>query len=208
MTYYKLRETIHPNIYEYDTKKAKLYAVRIGYTHQGQSEEFEKRNIKTIASAKSILRKIEEKIENYDTGLIGNKTITVSEYYPLFVEDKLRSKSWNKTSKQAYDSMFTNHILPVYGNMNIIKINRLHYQKFINDKLEIDKLSRESARSINNAFMALLNNAVDTGVIERNRLRRISIGKGQNKMKKKHLTVEEFQQFMKTAEEVIQNQHQ
>lgn len=74
MTYYKLRDTKYPNIYEYDTKKAKLYAVRIDYTYQGRSDEFEKRNIKTIAAAKSILRNIEEKIENYDTSLIGNKS--------------------------------------------------------------------------------------------------------------------------------------
>lgn len=56
--------------------------------------------------------------------------------------------------------------------------------------------------------MALLNHAVDAGIIERNRLRRINISKGQNKTKKKHLTIEEFQQFMKTAEEGIKNQHQ
>lgn len=166
MTYYKRKETKHPNIYEYDTKKGKRYAVRIGYTHQGKTEEFNQMGIKTIVAAKSILRNIEDKIENYDTGLIGNKKITVREYYPLFVKDKLNAKVWNKTSKQAYDSIFTNHILPIYGDTNIIKIDRISYQEFINNKLNIDKLSYESVRSINNSFMALLNHAVDIGVIE------------------------------------------
>lgn len=203
MTLYKLRETKHPNIYEYDTKKGKLYAVRIGYTHEGQQEEFGKRGLKTIAGAKSLLRDTEQKIENYDTGMIGNKKTTVREYYPVFVEDKLNSKSWNKTSKVGYDSNFTNHILPVYGDMSIIKINRTHYQKFINDKMEVEGYSPSSVRSINNAFMAFLNHAVDVGVIERNRLKRINISRGEYKSKKKHLTIDEYHSFMETAEEVI-----
>lgn len=108
----------------------------------------------------------------------------MSEYYAVFTEDKLDAGSWNKTSKQAYDSIFTNHILPVFSATLIIKIERVQYQKFINSKLEINQLSRESVRSINNAFMSLLNHAVDTGVIERNRLRRIRIGNGPRKIKR------------------------
>ncbi len=164
--------------------------------------------IKTIVAAKSILRNIEDKIENYDTGLIGNKKITVREYYPLFVKDKLNAKAWNKTSKQAYDSIFTNHILPIYGDTNIIKIDRISYQEFINNKLNIDKLSYESVRSINNSFMALLNHAVDIGVIERNRLKRININPGEYAVrKKKHLTIEEYQSFMEVAEKVITDKY-
>lgn len=202
-TYYKLKETRHPNIYEYNTKKGKLYAVRIGYTHQGQPKEFEKRGLKTIAAAKSLLRDIEDKIENYETGLVGNKNITVREYYPKFVQDKLNSKSWNKQSRTGYDSNFNNHILPVYGDMSIIKIDRVHYQEFINHKLDVEDYSPQSVRSINNAFMAFLNHAVDVGVIERNRLKRVIITKSDYQPKKKHLSVDEYHTFMEIAEETL-----
>lgn len=123
MTYYKRKETRYPNIYEYHTKKGKRYAVRIGYTHEGQPEEFNQMGIKTIAAAKTILREAEANIDNSETGLVKNKDITVREYYPLFREDKLNSESWNKTSLQGYDSIFTNHLLPEYGDTPLLKLN-------------------------------------------------------------------------------------
>lgn len=205
MTYYKRVPTKHPNIYEYETKKGKLYAVRIGYTHEGKQEEFYESGIKTIAAAKSLLRDIEDKIENYEMGLIENKKISLREYYPIFRENKLETKEWNKTSLQAYDSNFTNHILPVYGDMPMIQIDRTHYQKFINHKIEVEGYSTSSVDSMDNAFMAILNHAVDVGIIPRNRLRKIHIAKGYHTVKKKHLTLDEYRTFIDTAEEVIKD---
>lgn len=62
--------------------------MRIGYTLNGVRDEFSKSGIKTMAQAKSILRKVEEQIENEELGLIQNKNITLREYYPMFREDK------------------------------------------------------------------------------------------------------------------------
>lgn len=201
--YYKRIPTNHPNIYEYETKKGKRYAVRIGYTHEGEQDEFNESGLKTIAAAKSILREVEEKIEQFEMGLINNKNITVREYYPIFKENKIQSKSWNRTSGVGYDSAFLNHILPVYGDTKIIQIDRPHYQKFITNKIEIEKYSPSTVRTINNVFMAFLNHAVDVGVIERNRLKRIHITDGDYKAKKKHLTVDEYHKFMEVAEDII-----
>lgn len=205
MAYYKRKETKYPNIYEYYTKKGKRYAVRIGYTHEGEKEEFNQMGIKTIAAAKAILREAEENIDNSETGLVKNKNITVREYYPLFTEDKLNSESWNKTSLQTYNSMFTNHILPEYGDTPLLKLNRVQYQRFVNRKITDEQFSPETVRSMNNCFMTLLNHAVDVGVIERNRLRRIHITDGDYKPKKKHLTIEEYNRFMTVAKDVITN---
>lgn len=205
MTYYKRKETKHPNIFEYETKKGKRYAVRIGYTHQGQYDEFNQSGIKTIAKAKSILRKVEDNIENYETGLISNKNLTVREYYPIFREDKLNSETWNDTSLNAYDSNFHNHLLPEYGETPLIKLDRTTYQRFINRKIHNENYSPSSVRSMNNCFMTLINHAVDVGVIERNRLKRIHVSDGDYKPKKKHLTIKEYNQFMATAKEVIKD---
>lgn len=51
--------------------------------------------------------------------------------------------------------------------------------------------------------MSLLNHAVDVGVIERNRLKRIHISQGDYKPKKKHLTITEYNKFMASAKEVV-----
>lgn len=205
MAYYKRKETRYPNIYEYETKKGRRYAVRLGYTHERKTEEFNQMGIKTIAKAKSILRKVEDKIDNLETGLIKNKNITVREYFPVFREDKLNSENWNKTSLQSYDSAFNNHLLPMYGDTPLIRLERTHYQRFITSKINDEGYSPETVRSINNCFMALINHAVDVGVIERNRLKRIRISEGDYKPKKKHLTIKEYNQFMASAKEVIKN---
>lgn len=208
MSDYKKVPTKYPNIYEYETKKGKRYNVRLGYSEQGKKKEFNKMGIKTIAEAKSILRNTEEKIENQELGLINNRKITVADYYQIFREDKLTSGSWNKTSQIAYDSAFNVHILPYFGSRPLSTLDRVSYQAFINTKLNDQGYSVESVRSLNNAFMSMVNHAVAVGVIERNRMKRIKISKEEYRPQKKHLTLEEYDLFMKTAEETIKDKMQ
>lgn len=208
MADYKKVPTRYPNIFEYETKKGKRYNVRLGYTVRGEKKEFNKMGIKTISEAKSILRNAEDKIENQEIGLLGNKKITVAEYYLIFREDKLNSNTWNKTSLVGYDSAFNVHILPYFGARPLSSIDRVDYQAFINLKLNEQAYSVESVRTINNAFMSLLNHAVIVGVIERNRMKRMKISKEDYRPQKKHLTLDEYDVFMQTADELIKDNMQ
>lgn len=208
MANYKLVATKHPNIYEYETKKGKKYAVRIGYTIDGVPDEFQKMGIKTIAEAKSLLRNVEEKIEKEESGLIKNRSMTVREYYQLFREDKINSRSWNETSVTGYDSLFMVHFFPAFGETPLVKLDRVKYQEFINHKIYDEDYSVESVRTMNNSFMSMLNHAVIVGILERNRLKRIKIGKEDYRPKKKNLTLEEYDLFMKTAEELVTDKMQ
>lgn len=202
MTKYKLvPHDKYPNIYEYETKKGKKYAVRIGYSANGKTQEFQKMSLKTLAAARSLLREVEENIEKNELGFINNKKLTVKEYYSIFRKDKIDSDYWSATSVTDYDSLFTNHILPHFGTTPLIKLDRVTYQSFINEKLQ--NYSVSSVRSINNAFMALINHAVNVGTIERNRLKKIKISKANYKPKKKNLTLEEYETYMEAAEKVL-----
>lgn len=77
------------------------------------------------------------------------------------------------------------------------------YQKFITHKIEVEGYSRQTAHTINNHVISLVNHAVDIGVIERNRLKRIKISAVDEEPKKKHLTLDEYHTFMEVAEEML-----
>lgn len=202
MTKYKLvPHDKYPNIYEYETKKGKKYAVRIGYSANGKTQEFQKMSLKTLSAARSLLREVEENIEKNELGFIKNKKITVQEYYSIFRKDKIDSDYWSATSITDYDSLYTNHILPYFGTTALIKLDRVSYQSFVNEKLK--KYSVSSVRAMNNAFMALVNHAVDVGTLERNRLKKIKISKADYKPKKKNLTLEEYETYMEAAEKLL-----
>lgn len=203
MADYKKVPTKYPNIFEYETKKGKRYNVRLGYSVRGEKKEFNKMGIKTLAEAKTILRDVEDKIANDEIGILENRKITVRQYYQIFKEEKLHSRSWNNTSLTSYDSLFMGHFFPAFGDTPLSRLDRLTYQGFINQKIHEEMYSVESVRSMNNAFMSMLNHAVAMGVIERNRMKRIKIHSDDYKPQKKHLTLEEYDLFMKTAEKVI-----
>lgn len=200
MAKYEFTPTKNPNIFEYEIKKGKRYRVRIGFTINGKYDEFDKMGIKTLAEAKSILREAEENIEKEEIGYINNKKTTVKEYYSIFRADKIETKEWSDTSIVGYDSNFINHILPIFGNIPLIKLDRVNYQKFINKKLHDDNRSVSSVKTMDNHFMAMVNHAVTLGAIERNRLKKIKISRADYKPKKKNLSLEEYGIFIDAAE--------
>lgn len=202
MAKYTFEETKHPNIHKYKTKKGAKYRVRMGYTVNGVPDRFEKMGYKSMAEAKAAIRKVEDMIEKHESHLIKNREITVREYFKLYREEKIRNKTWRKKqSVIGVDTTFNNHLLPKFGNLKLIELNRIQYQKWIDELIE-KEIPVGSIDSYHNHFMAMLNHAVDIGVIERNRLRRVKIRQSDYEPKKKNLELQEFKRWLATAEKL------
>jgi Site-specific recombinase XerD len=197
----KYQKTKYPNITTYETKSGTRYRIRKKIRFKGDSTIVDESGFKNLAHAKSRLREIEQNIDKSEIGYIRSQKLTVDEYYIEYAKQKSHSGLWSADTRYSNDSLFKNHINPVFGNIPLIQLDRTSYELFINQKLE--KLRRESVRSIHIMFMALINDAVYNGVIERNRLMRVPIGKSKVPAKNKRVSLKDYQLWIETAKKIL-----
>lgn len=197
----KYTKTKYPNILTYETKNGTRYRIRKKVYDKGQSTIVDESGFKNLAHAKARLRQIEHEIDTSEVGYIRSKKLTVAEYYEEYAKRKRQKGVWSIESSVSNDSLFRVHILPEYGKMPLIKLSRNSYDSFINNKLTT--LRRRSVQSIHIAFMALLNDAVSEGIIERNRLMRITIGKSELPPKNKRIAMKDYLKWLEMAEEIL-----
>ncbi|MCH4175934.1 MAG: site-specific integrase [Streptococcaceae bacterium] len=197
----KYEKTKYPNIYSYETKSGKKYAVRRGYFFEGKKKEFNKSGLKTIGEAKSILANSEINIQNNEINLINSSNITVGQYWDIFSEKRITIGKWTRDSERGNVSIYKVHIKPKFENIKLKDLSRNEYELFINERLT--KYSRETVRAMNALFMSLINDAVLNGNVERNKLRSVYIGKSSIKKRNKKLTLDQFNEWISTAEKKL-----
>ena len=194
-------KTKYPNIFWYDTKKGKKYRVRRAYFELGKKKEFDKSGYSTLAEARYALNEVEEKIKKNELGLLSHGTMTVDDYWEIYSNKKIEMKRWSEDSERGNMSLYRNHIQPTFGKIQMNKLERNQYELWIERKLK--EYRRDSVRTINTLFMALLNDAVLNGSLERNRLKNIGIGVSEIPKRNKKLTIEEYTKWMAAAKEVL-----
>lgn len=194
-------KTKHPNIWCYETANGTRYRIRKAYRQNGKKKEFDESGKKTLASAKARLREIENYIEQHELGYLNSHLTTVEEYYNTYSKRKLAQKVWSKDTKKGIDSLFKLHIFPVFGSTPLSKIDRNKYELHLVDLLKTRR--KRTIQSIHVAFNAMLNDAVYTGSLERNRLTRVHIGESKIPPKNKRISLQEYQLWIKTAEKIL-----
>lgn len=197
----KYNKTKYPNILTYETRSGTRYRIRKRVSSKGQSELVDESGFKTINHAKSRLREIEEQADKNEIDYIRSHKLTVSNYYSEYAKRKSQSHTWSADSRASNDSLFKKHIQPVFGDIPLIKLYRPTYEDFINDKLK--KYRRRSVQSIHVMFMAMLNDAVYSGILERNRLQRVLIGKSEIEPRNKRVALKDYRVWMDTAEKIL-----
>lgn len=197
----KYKKTKYPNILTYETKSGTRYRIRKKVRADGLEDVIDESGFKTIAHAKARLREVENNIDKSELGYIRSQKLTVTEYYEEYANRKSMSHVWSIESKSSNDCLFKKHIKPVFGNTPLLKLKRSTYETFVTKKLET--LRRESVKSIHNLFMAMINDAVNNGVIERNRLQHVLIGESAIPAKEKHVTLKDYHVWMETAENIL-----
>lgn len=199
----KRTKTKYPNIFSYETQKGTKYQVRRKYFMNGQEKEVNESGFTTLNLAKARLREIENQIEEEELGLINNKSITFDRYLALYIQSK--ENSWTKDTKYSVENVCKTQLSPQYGNTPLSKINRIDHQMFLDNKLK--KYSRDTVRGMHNVMTAIMNDAVYTGVLERNRLVRMKINESAIPTKNKVITLEQYRIWIKTAEEILSKRY-
>lgn len=194
-------KTKYPNIWSYETANGTRYRIRKAYRQNGTKKEFDESGKKTLASAKARLREIENHIEKRELGYLNSHLTTIKEYYQDYSKRKLAQNVWTKDSKKGNDSLFKLHIFPVFGSTALSNIDRSKYELHLADLLKTRR--KRTVQSIHVAFSAMLNDAVYTGSLERNRLIRVHIGESNIPPKNKRISLEEYQTWIETAEKIL-----
>lgn len=194
----KYEKTKYPNIFSYETKKGRRYRIRRAYFLNGDKKEIDESGFKNLAHAKVRLAEIEQKIDKKEMDYFALKSVTCDEYYSEYSIKKIKTGVWTPDTKRSNDMNWKNHISPVFGNTPLSKLNRNTYELWIADKLK--SLRRSSVQAYHNTLMNMLNDAVNLGYIERNRLLRIHIGESSLEPKSKYFRFEDYQIWMSAAE--------
>lgn len=200
----KWNTTKTPGIYQYETQKGVRYGVRIPYRQSdGRRKEFTKSGFKTLNEAKAKKKEFEQET----TTQIENKNITLDEWFVKFLKIKNYDKDSEMYSK--INLCYKNIIGPEFGHLRLIDLDRASYQIFINKLLKKNTMHGKpyrlnSVKTYHKMFMTILNEAEECEIINKNKLRKTKIAKNEE-VQKKHLEPEEFQKFMKTATETLEN---
>lgn len=197
----KYEKTKYPNILSYETKSGTRYRIRKKIRHRGQANIIDESGFKNLAHAKARLREIEDQSDKHEYSYIRSKKLTVAEYYKDYSARKIQTHAWSADSQVGVDSMFKKHILPRFGDTPLIQLYRPDYEEFVSSKLTT--LRRRSVLSINIAFMAMLNDAVTNGIIDRNRLQRVPIRESQIPPREKRVSLKDYHQWMSIAEKIL-----
>ena len=91
--------------------------------------------------------------------------VTVSEYAVRWLS--LREISLKRRTLRSYEENLRIHILPVFGRAKVRLLTRGHIKSFLVSKLN-EGLSRNTVRLIHATLRALVNSAIDDGVIYHN----------------------------------------
>jgi len=187
------------SIRQYKNKgdKTYKYEYRIKYVDPatGKVKEKSKRGFNSPKEAKLAALEVEKKLFLGDVDFIKNSNITVKEWIEQYFEiygTQLRIATLETRKRKLYK-----HLIPELGNYKLQKLTRMHYQRFINKKLEVMKES--TVKTLHGMFMTVVNKAVEVGIIDKNKFKGISVSKGDEEEKIKFLTKEQVQKLMEIA---------
>lgn len=195
----KYNKTKYPNIYTYETKKGKRYYVRRAYYLDGKKKEVSKSNLKNLQEARSVLAEIERMIEADEFAY--NKNLTVSQYWEIYVANRLKTGAWSPDTLFERTNNFDKHIRKRFGDIKMNSINRLEYENSINDLLKTHALS--TVKHLHRIFNIMLNHAVNNNMLAKNNINHIDIGTSAKKPINKRRSMADFKKWDKVARETL-----
>jgi len=180
----KLNKTKYPGIFWYETKKGKLYAIRVRYKdiYENWKEKTEQ-GFTSLNQARSRKSELENSISSET-----NSKITFGDWWLKHLE--ITNPTWSRDTYVSVKSIHKNH-LSVFDNIELSKLTLFKYQQFINKKLHEDNLALASVKEIHRKMMSIINSAVKHDYLIKNKLKDVTIQKFEV-VKKKHLTLEEL----------------
>lgn len=143
------------------------------YDEGGKRRERSRSNFMTKREAQMAAAKEESKLLNNTFVMDQNVRFDsfALEWLETFKRPHVKESTYDRISRTV-----KNHLIPQFGEYRLIDINRVMYQKWINEKVEVYSLG--TVRSFHSTFSSILDHALlDMNLIEKNPAHRIRISK-------------------------------
>jgi integrase len=127
---------------------------------------------------------------------------TLAEYTKHWLSSHVRPNLKPSTA-ESYERIVHFHLLPSFGDLRLTAISRVRLKSYLADLAKSETRARNTVRNVIAAFRALLNHAVEDGIIQLNpavRLCRFNLSKGRGR-RVDFLTPEEVASFLETAKQ-------
>ncbi|MFC6038390.1 tyrosine-type recombinase/integrase [Paenisporosarcina macmurdoensis] len=158
-------------------KSGNVWQYRIRYKKPNSDDwkEVSKSGFKTKKEAQLAAHKKEQELMNATEQGKMKVSFYLQDWLTTYVKGKLQPNTY-----KTYRTVINNHLIPHFGNMDLVDIKPMMYQKFIDGKLE-EGLATETGRRIHNVAYQALKRAVINGDIEKNPCEGVSIKKREVK---------------------------
>ncbi len=188
-------EKIEDNIYKYKTKSGKVkYRVKITIEYI----PFDKSGLANISSARAFIKQATADVLNGEYSKNKPKEYTFGEYWEYYLDKKTTLKGsivkadWNETTKSNAISLFNNHILPTFKDMQLKDITRMQLEQFSESLIYDKNLRTASAETVMTMLSNLLSHAVENEILDRNRCLNVSPPSSDLAPINKELSFEDF----------------
>ena len=176
------KPTKYAGIFSYESKGMKLYGLK--FSHKGT--QVQKQGYTSLATARQARAEISTAIE---TGEYFKKEYTLDEYFEIYVNLKVKSGKWNKTSETTFTTIY-DMISTSLKKKKLEDISRQDIQ-MLNIKLG-EKYRSSTISSILGLLSSVLEHAYQNEVLSRNRAKGIEPVKSNKPQFNKELSLEDF----------------
>lgn len=142
------------------------------YDSAGKRKEKKKSSFKTEKEAFKELLDVKAATLRGETKRIENENITVAQWLDIWFETSKRR--WKLSTITNREAMIRLNINPFIGHFKLQSLTKSMYQESLINKIEL-KYAPSTVRVVHSVFMIAVNAAVEDEILQRNKLRRISL---------------------------------
>ena len=181
------KPTKYVGIFSYESKGMKLYGLK--FSHKGT--QVQKQGYTSLATARQARAEISTAIE---TGEYFKQEYTLDEYFEIYVNLKVKSGKWNKTSEETLKKVYN----MISANLKKKKLEDISRQdiQLLNINLG-EKYRSNTISSVLGLLSSVLEHAYQNEVLSRNRAKGIEPVKSNKPKFNKELSIEDFNTIKK-----------
>ena len=181
------KPTKYAGIFSYESKGMKLYGLK--FSHKGT--QVQKQGYTSLATARQARAEISTAIE---TGEYFKHEYTLDEYFEIYVNLKVKSGKWNKTSEETLKKVYN----MISANLKKKKLEDISRQdiQLLNINLG-EKYRSNTISSVLGLLSSVLEHAYQNEVLSRNRAKGIEPVKSNKPKFNKELSIEDFNTIKK-----------
>ena len=111
----------------------------------------------TSTSAHDLRATLRQVAVQLDPSVAARTAPTVRQYAALWInENSAHGWGWKKSTRQNYESILRNHLLPEFGDLPLTDIKRRHVRVWLADKARRDGLSTKTVKNLHRALSSML----------------------------------------------------